>query len=201
MSEVDLFDWGHPTKGVSEPKGVSERTKYLWALMGNEWLSFAGPIPKFSLDVGAASFDRKHCSVSLDPFPRGYVDVRSLGESLPFKNGIFRSVVLTSVLKHVLDPVCVLSECFRVLQYGGCLYLTSPINEIDVHRHSFTFRELCNMIEDRGFRILRTRVIGLKYSRLARRLWKYVPEMFAKFPMPSFLGNVLFLVAKRRSED
>ncbi len=48
------------------------------------------------------------------------------GENLPHTEGFFDYAVSTSVLEHTTYPVKYLSEAFRVLKRGGCMYLGFP---------------------------------------------------------------------------
>ncbi len=48
------------------------------------------------------------------------------GEAMPYGDGSFSGVLLHDVLEHVLDWRAVLSECWRVLEPGGVLYVKGP---------------------------------------------------------------------------
>ena len=48
------------------------------------------------------------------------------GESLPFEDGTFESVLSFEVFEHVQNPGLVLNECHRILKTGGRLYLAFP---------------------------------------------------------------------------
>ncbi len=128
-TEDGLEAWGHPTR-------VTPEQRALWSKMSDRWNRFVGDIPSPSMDLGAGV--SKGRTVSVDPFPRRHVDVRALGENLPFGNRIFASVVLESVLKHVLSLKDTLAEAQRVTSNDGWLFVTLPVNRIDGHRHSFS---------------------------------------------------------------
>lgn len=54
------------------------------------------------------------------------VTVFGSGLCLPFRDGVFDSVLCTEVLEHVPDPARLVDEAARVLRPGGCLVLTTP---------------------------------------------------------------------------
>lgn len=45
---------------------------------------------------------------------------------LPFRDGSFGLVILSEIVEHVSSPMIVLSECKRVLCYGGICYVSVP---------------------------------------------------------------------------
>lgn len=61
--------------------------------------------------------------VGIDPLvgesPANYLQFRSLGEFLPFKNHVFDQIVIATSLDHVIDPVPVLKEALRVCRQDG----------------------------------------------------------------------------------
>ena len=48
------------------------------------------------------------------------------GESLPFEDGTFESILSFEVFEHVQNPGLVLNECYRILKTGGRLYVVFP---------------------------------------------------------------------------
>lgn len=63
----------------------------------------------------------------VDPYPghgpRAFPFALAVGERLPFGDGHFAAALLMSSLDHVLDPVLVLFECWRVTHKGGLLVI------------------------------------------------------------------------------
>ncbi len=59
------------------------------------------------------------------------------GEYLPFKDRQFGFVNMGEVIEHVQDPVQVMSEVWRVLDSGGCAYISVPnrFGFFDPHFH------------------------------------------------------------------
>jgi SAM-dependent methyltransferase len=186
--DSDLEKWGIPRQ-------PSQQQRAVWSEMNRTWQRFSGHMPEPSLDIGAAN--SKGRTVSLDPFPRGRVDVRAIGEMLPFIDCHFSSVILESVLKHVLSPEQTLDEAYRVLKKGSYLYVTSPVNHIDSHRHSFSFAKLCSMIEKSGFRIVRKMGLGLSHSKLDRIFKRRVSGLYSHIRVPVRVCSTLYVVAEK----
>ncbi|MFX1483536.1 MAG: class I SAM-dependent methyltransferase [Promethearchaeota archaeon] len=183
-----MVDWGHT-------KNVSDSQKLIWAVLYEKWKKFAGEIPELSLDIGAAH--KKGRSVSIDPFPRGEVDIRAMAENLPFADQTFKSVILESVIKHVQSPERSLEESCRVMQDGGMLFLTSPLNYRDHHRHSFSYSEVRQLIKNAGFSIDRMVGFGLSSNFLNRLLTRFAARFYTRIPIPRRFCRILFVVARK----
>jgi SAM-dependent methyltransferase len=56
-------------------------------------------------------------------------DIFASGDALPFRSGMFDTVLCTQVLEHVKEPSVVVAEISRVLKSGGHLILTAPFSE------------------------------------------------------------------------
>ncbi|MBY8998564.1 MAG: methyltransferase domain-containing protein [Candidatus Thorarchaeota archaeon] len=187
--DVDLEEWGIPLKSTS-------KQRIIWSNIVKTWEQFSGRIPEPSLDIGAAS--TKGRTVSMDPFPRGKVDVRAIGEALPFIESHFASVVLESVLKHVLSPQQTLEEANRVLRSGSLLFLTSPVNHTDSHRHSFSVKQLCDLIDNSGFRIVKKMGLGFSFSFIDGLFQRRGARFYSKIRVPTRICRTLFVVAKKK---
>lgn len=80
------------------------------------------------------------------------------GLNLPFKQEAFEEVVASHVLEHLLDPLCFLSECRRVLKNNGSLRLFTPnflsrnAKTDPEHVHVFNFMSLWNLMRSAGFK-------------------------------------------------
>ncbi len=84
---------------------------------------------KKTLDIGsnAAPYKKYFPNiVTLDIEPFEGVDVVADAHKLPFENGSFDVVLLTSVLGDCEDPYMVISEVERVLNIGGIAILNVP---------------------------------------------------------------------------
>ncbi len=91
-----------------------------------------GRDPGTCLEIGVGSgwfASRSGCKFGIDPslnmlklaVDRGVEVVQGVGESLPFRDGVFNTVVLIVTLCFVDDPLLVLKESYRVLRPGGRL--------------------------------------------------------------------------------
>lgn len=60
------------------------------------------------------------------PFGRRGMDAASSAYRLPFRDGVFRTVLSTSVLEHLEEPVAALQESHRVLEPGGMMICVTP---------------------------------------------------------------------------
>jgi len=70
----------------------------------------------------------------LDPLPipddvKHFPFVRGVGEFIPFRNGIFDSVLVLESLDHLISPLWFIGEAARVLKGGGKLYISQDISQ------------------------------------------------------------------------
>jgi SAM-dependent methyltransferase len=183
--EHDMEEWGHPSQ-------ATPTQRLLWNKMRVIWNRFCEEIPEPSLDIGAGV--KKGRTVSLDPFPRGVVDVRAVAELLPFKDNIFKSIVLESVLKHAIDPETALSEARRVAKNKSYLFFSSPVNAQDKHRHSFTSIEILELLDRSGYRVVKRRGIGFSLNKLDKLLRRLNVDLYLTLRVPLRFCRTLFLV-------
>jgi len=78
------------------------------------------------LDLGSGDRRLRPGVLNLDVIASPQVDVVADGHHLPFPDGVFRAIVLQSVIEHVLEPPQILAECQRVLQPGGEVWVEAP---------------------------------------------------------------------------
>lgn len=94
--------------------------------------------PQFSYYSKMGLDSNKVISVNL---PRGENhDVSAdATKSLPFKDGVFSTVLCLNVLEHISKPVRVLDEIFRVTEPGGVVYAYVPfIHQVHSDPEDFT---------------------------------------------------------------
>ena len=90
--------------------------------------------------------------------------VHSLGEHLPFKDGIFDCVVAAELIEHVIDPDTLIEECKRVLKPMGLIVLTTPLNERKwrvaatlpnpLHLRAYSEKQVKNLLSSHGFKTI-----------------------------------------------
>ena len=75
--------------------------------------------------------------MALDPAPRqGFVG--GDGTALPFRCGVFRTVIALDVLEHVLDDRLLRSELSRVCDPGGIAWISVPSADLQLFPASLT---------------------------------------------------------------
>lgn len=118
------------------------------------------------------------------------------GYQLPFKEGSFGRVYLTSVLEHMECPDGILAESYRVLRNGGLLIADVPHSRYEAfmdkmsslyhskyfHRHVFQPSQIQRNIEDAGFTVLER----------SSRMWLAAIEISFKWLRAKIAGKVEF---------
>jgi SAM-dependent methyltransferase len=88
---------------------------------------------------------------------RGVVDVWGDGQRMPFRSGMFDTVLALEMLEHVADPDACLAEIARVLRTDGTLLLTvplvAPLHQWPFDFYRYTPRGIEAMLLRRGFAI------------------------------------------------
>jgi len=101
-------------------------------------------------------------------------------EALPVPGQSVDRVLNIQVLEHVRDPQSVLSEFYRVLKSGGCLYLTAPQGWSEHQQphdyYRFTRFSLRLLLESAGFKELAIEPLGGYFHYLGHRL-TYIPKI------------------------
>lgn len=117
------------------------------------------------LDIGAGEgvyrqllADTDGLVLELDRFGGSHVDLVGDAHHLPVRNGVAGLTVLAEVLEHLAEPAVAVQECYRVLQPGGMLIITTP-QYWHVHGHPsdyyrFTDSGLRHLCERAGFNVV-----------------------------------------------
>ena len=112
------------------------------------------------LDIGGGGGQYRHLLesgqghvVGLDRFVGDQVDLIADAGHLPIQNGVAGAAALIEVLEHLADPARALAECYRVLQPGGVVFITTP-QYWHVHKHPGDYYRFT----DDGLRMLCRRV-------------------------------------------
>jgi SAM-dependent methyltransferase len=84
-----------------------------------------------------------------------YVDVTcDVGRGLPFRDGVFDTVLASDVLEHVYEARALIAEIARVLKLGGHIIINTPfmykLHEIPHDYHRFTAFSLKRMLVEAG---------------------------------------------------
>ena len=88
-------------------------------------------------------------------------------ESLPFSNGAFDAVCIQSALDHMLEPVVVFKECYRVLNPDGKLFICQGILHeypglaVSHHKHhiyDYSISAVVQLYQISGFLIKRIKI-------------------------------------------
>lgn len=83
---------------------------------------------KVNLGSGQRRFERRHGWINVDCQAKWKPDVLAYGDKMPFEDGEVGMVVAHHVIEHVglgeFDGV--IRECYRVLEPGGSLIVTTP---------------------------------------------------------------------------
>ena len=66
--------------------------------------------------------------LSMEHLRRGkdFIRVRANAEDIPIVGNYFDIAICTDIFEHVLNPEKLISECYRILSYGGLLLFASP---------------------------------------------------------------------------
>jgi len=133
--------------------------------------ALAGQITGRTLDVGCGSkpYEKLYASseyIGLEYDTPEYRASKSAehfydGETFPFSDGEFDSLVANQVFEHVFNPECFLSEVHRVLKQDGVMLLTMPF-VWDEHEQPYDFARYSSfgiraLLERHGFEILEQR--------------------------------------------
>lgn len=90
-------------------------------------------------------------------------------KGLPFENSSFDIAIMNEVLEHLKKPEFVLKECFRILGPKGKVIITGPacsffLHDVSpTHLSEMTVKEMRELIEKCGFRVLNHEVCGISF--------------------------------------
>lgn len=115
----------------------------------------AAAAPGLVLDLGAGNpqaSDRHPHVVCYDVLQYAPTDVVSNRERLPFRDGLFETVISMSVFEHVPDPRGLAAEAWRVMTPGGTIYVDTaflqPLHGDPGHFFNMTVAALRRVMVD-----------------------------------------------------
>ncbi|HEV2038243.1 MAG TPA: class I SAM-dependent methyltransferase [Candidatus Eremiobacteraceae bacterium] len=102
--------------------------------------------------------------VGFDDPSNPVADAHGRGESMPFPDASFDTVLCTQVIEHVPEPRDVLGECSRVLRPGGTLIVTAPqyweVHEAPHDYYRYTAIGLRYLLNRCGLAVIETSLEG-----------------------------------------
>ncbi len=81
------------------------------------------------LDLGSGGRRIEEFVYSFDIQEEGHIDIVGDAHLLPFKNSVFKLIICTALLEHVIDPKDVVREIKRCLAVDGIVYVQVPFLE------------------------------------------------------------------------
>jgi SAM-dependent methyltransferase len=135
-----------------------------------------------SIGLGLDSFYKEFINSidSFDIYYSPFIDFIADAHSIPIKDNYYDLIILQAVLEHVLDPIVVVDECYRVLKDGGFIYSETPFMQ-QVHEGAYDFTRFTNS----GHRNLFNRFYHVKSGANAgvgtTLLWSISYFMFGLF--------------------
>lgn len=108
------------------------------------------------------------------------------GNTFPFFDNAFDSILCNQVLEHVFNPEEFLGEVSRVLRVGGHLVLTVPF-VWDEHEQPFDYARyssygLRSLLEKKGFKIIQQKKIGADPSVIFQLANMYIFKVTRRLP-------------------
>ena len=112
-------------------------------------------------------------------------------QEIDFPDNSFDVAVATAVMEHVPEPERVMREVKRLLRPGGIIVVTAPDPfweriavlvghlEDDKHQHVMNIKELCGLMKDSGFKILKAQKfmlspLGMPFEFAAEKMIRLV---------------------------
>jgi ubiquinone/menaquinone biosynthesis C-methylase UbiE len=141
--------------------------------------SFTRELAHYSTNVTALDISASQIADNSRAFPRIKFVQHDVAEPFPFPDNSFEVVWCSEVLEHLFNPVFAVEEMHRILRPGGRLLVTVPyhgrfkdvlialfkwdvhFSPTNPHIRFYTTKTLSRMVEDAGFRSVRTRTCGM----------------------------------------
>lgn len=138
--------------------------------------------------------------VLTSPYNRSSVDVVYGGDTLPFGNAEFDSVLCTEVLEHARSPRRLAHEIARVLKPGGYALLTAPMfmqhHEEPCDFHRFTRHGMANLASQARLDVVWIQARGGVYSTALAALYLMQGRTGVRRPLADLVLWLLWPFAK-----
>lgn len=154
-------------------KGLYEKIREYAPLLSGRVLDFGcGAKPYKSLFTNAVEY------IGVDYASEGHdhsnenIDFYYDGKTLPFTDNEFDSIFSSEVMEHIFNPLEILGELNRVLRPGGKFLFSCPFafpeHEVPVDFARYTSFALTDMLQQKGFRIIKADKSGHFASAIAQ---------------------------------
>jgi SAM-dependent methyltransferase len=162
----------------------------VYRFLSSEKLRAPGGV-RLNIGSGSRRFDPQ--AFNLDLFAGQNVDIQGDALHLPIKTEAVESIICTGVLEHIADPHKALSEIYRVLKFGGRIFIETPFMQT-VHAspqdfYRWTPDGLRQILS--AFKIAEIEVVAGPASALA---WQFQETMAMLFSMNN---EVLYKIGLR----
>ena len=128
---------------------------------------------------------------------RAKVDIRCDGQSLPFKENLFDTILCIDVLEHVPNPHQMIAELVRVLKPGGVLILSTPfffyLHESPNDFTRFSKFGLINLFQNNKMSVIDLKPTGGIIATLGILITASIVHIFYRF---KYLCNFFLLINK-----
>jgi len=156
------------------------------------------------LEVGAGGsylknrfIDSNESWVTTDYDIRADVDIRCDGQSLPFNENLFDTIICIDVIEHVTNPHQMIGELVRVLKPEGVLILSTPfffyLHESPNDFTRFSKYGLINIFRSSKMKIIDLKSTGGIIATLGILVTASIVHIFHRF---KYLCNLLLLINK-----
>ncbi|MEK6970134.1 MAG: methyltransferase domain-containing protein [archaeon] len=132
------------------------------------------------------------------------------GQTMPFKDQSFQSILAGEVLEHVENPSAFIRECWRVLKWNGVLSLSTPnkkswLNrithsyEMPLHLSLFEPGSIRKLLENEGFSIQKMEFFPYteESSDGARNKWFFPVRSIIHRIVPDSLREEMVVIARK----
>lgn len=151
----------------------------------------------FAADVDEESLER---TLERHAGSRNLAGLVTLATQLPFPDTSLDTVLFLEVLEHLEDDRGALREIQRVIVPGGKLVLSVPVPPGEINegekwghkREGYQLREIQELLEVAGFRVLRHAFAQFQFCRLADLLIREWRNK-VRLPAPALLGWISYL--------